>query len=161
MEKYTHLGIYGVLIRSQRLLLVQKARGPHRGKWDLPGGSVEFGEEPERTLQREFLEETGLSSVQGTIRTAVSYTMIYQYDENRLEELHHIGIIYDVQLADEPAGLKSEGDGEDSLGAAWIPLAQLSGLPLTPFAEMMAEQIMGEDDKRITKNDLKPHMSEE
>jgi len=161
LEKYTHLGIYGVLIRNQRLLLVQKARGPHRGKWDLPGGSVEFGEEPERTLQREFLEETGLSSVQGTIRTAVSYTLIYQYDESRLEELHHIGIIYDVELTEEPAGLKAEADGEDSLGAAWIPLERLSALPLTPFAEMMAEQIMDGDDKRTTKNGLEPHMSEE
>ena len=49
MVKHTHLGVYGVLIQHDHILLIQKARGPHKGKWDLPGGSIEFGEEPEHT----------------------------------------------------------------------------------------------------------------
>lgn len=34
------------------------AHGP--GTWSLPGGHIEFGEEPEDTARREALEETGL-----------------------------------------------------------------------------------------------------
>ncbi|MGW8826290.1 NUDIX hydrolase [Paenibacillus lautus] len=139
MVKHTHLGVYGILVQHDHILLIQKARGPHKGKWDLPGGSIEFGEEPEHTLQREFMEETGLGSIKGSIRTAVSYTIVYQYEANQMEELHHIGIIYDVELLDDQARIQTGGDGQDSLGAKWIPIDTLGLLPLTPFVEMMME----------------------
>jgi 8-oxo-dGTP diphosphatase len=44
-----------------RLLLVRRGRDPHRGRWSLPGGRVEAGESPEQAVEREVLEETGLS----------------------------------------------------------------------------------------------------
>ncbi|WP_036719371.1 NUDIX hydrolase [Paenibacillus sp. JCM 10914] len=148
MEKYTHLGVYGVLIQHDHILLIQKARGPHKGKWDLPGGSVEFGEEPEHTLQREFVEETGLASIKGNIRTAISYTLVYQYNEHKMEELHHIGIIYDVEGIGERQSIREEGDGHDSMGAKWIKLEELMSLPLTPFVEMMMEPVMNSEVKQ-------------
>ncbi|SMF80871.1 ADP-ribose pyrophosphatase YjhB, NUDIX family [Paenibacillus uliginis N3/975] len=146
MEKYTHLGVYGVLIKDGRILLIRKARGPYLGKWDLPGGSIEFGEEPEQTLKREFHEETGLTAIRGIMKTAVSCTIIYQRTEDELEEMHHIGIIYQVELEDDKAPIKREGDQQDSLGAEWIPLEKLKFIPITPFVEMMMEQLFTEGD---------------
>ena len=141
MEKYTHLGVYGVLIKDGSILLVRKARGPYKGKWDLPGGSIEFGEEPEQTLKREFLEETGLGSIRGRMQTAVSCTIIYERTVDELEEMHHIGIIYQVELEMANAPIKRDGDGQDSLGAEWIPLEKLKFIPVTPFVEMMTEPL--------------------
>lgn len=43
-----------------RLLVARRAHDPGRGKWDLPGGFLEEGEEPLDGLRRELLEETGL-----------------------------------------------------------------------------------------------------
>jgi ADP-ribose pyrophosphatase YjhB (NUDIX family) len=43
-----------------RLLLARRAHEPYAGKWDLPGGFLEEGEEPLDGLRRELLEETGL-----------------------------------------------------------------------------------------------------
>jgi len=134
LETYTHLGVYGVLVQDDQVLLIKKARGPHTGKWDLPGGSVEFGEQPYQTLLREFIEETGLSEIEGSIKTSISYTLIHEI-RNQLEHLHHIGIIYDVRLLNQLETVKLEGDGEDSLGARWINLNSLSDVPLTPFVE--------------------------
>ena len=137
MEKirHTHLGVYGVLVIDDKVLLIKKARGPHTGKWDFPGGSIEFGEEPYETLQREFWEETGITSLKGRIRDSISYTLIYPYSESQLEELHHIGIIYDVELLDLNFELKTGGDEQDSLGAKWIEIEHLKTLELTPFVQ--------------------------
>ncbi len=51
-----------VLIEQDgRVLLVRRANEPQRGKWTLPAGFVDAGEDPARAAERECLEETGLS----------------------------------------------------------------------------------------------------
>lgn len=49
------------MIASQRgrILLVRRARDPWRGRWDVPGGYVEDGEDARAAGEREFQEETG------------------------------------------------------------------------------------------------------
>lgn len=44
-----------------RLLLVQRANDPQRGKWSFPAGFMDAGEDPARAAEREGLEETGLA----------------------------------------------------------------------------------------------------
>lgn len=52
----------GCLIKDNQVLLVQRdepeCKEAHL-KWEFPGGKVNFGETPEQSLEREFLEETG------------------------------------------------------------------------------------------------------
>jgi ADP-ribose pyrophosphatase YjhB (NUDIX family) len=43
-----------------RVLLARRAVEPQLGKWDLPGGFLEEGEEPLAGLRRELREESGL-----------------------------------------------------------------------------------------------------
>lgn len=68
------LGVAARVIQDGKILLVQEATGPHKGKWGLPKGHVETGESPESAALRELTEESGLTgSVMGLVgvRTAL------------------------------------------------------------------------------------------
>ena len=44
---------------GNRLLLVRRAKGDKKGKWDIPGGKIEDGEKPLDAAKRESDEEIG------------------------------------------------------------------------------------------------------
>jgi 8-oxo-dGTP diphosphatase len=50
-----------------RLLLVRRANEPGRGRWSVPGGRVEAGEDDAAALVREVAEETGLAVEAGPL----------------------------------------------------------------------------------------------
>jgi 8-oxo-dGTP diphosphatase len=51
----------GVLvIEDGRILLVKRAMVPEQGKWSIPAGYLDHGEEPRETARREVWEETSL-----------------------------------------------------------------------------------------------------
>jgi ADP-ribose pyrophosphatase YjhB (NUDIX family) len=54
------VGVGGVLVRDGRVLLIRRGKEPLRGRWLIPGGSVEWGETLEQAVVREMEEETGL-----------------------------------------------------------------------------------------------------
>ncbi len=49
-----------VLDGEDRVLLSRRAYEPQAGKWDIPGGFLEEGEEPLDALRRELREEAGV-----------------------------------------------------------------------------------------------------
>ncbi len=53
------IGVIGVLVHEDRVLLVEHLFHPYT-PWGLPGGWIGRRENPAQTVEREFLEETGL-----------------------------------------------------------------------------------------------------
>ncbi|MGI6359158.1 MAG: (deoxy)nucleoside triphosphate pyrophosphohydrolase [Bacillota bacterium] len=57
-----------LLWRETKLLLAQRLpEAANGGLWELPGGKLEFGENPEQCLYRELQEEMGLEVVVGRL----------------------------------------------------------------------------------------------
>lgn len=46
------------VVKDEKVLLAMKKRGLGEGKWNGPGGKVQFGETPLQACKREFFEET-------------------------------------------------------------------------------------------------------
>jgi 8-oxo-dGTP diphosphatase len=49
------------IVRKGEVLLVRRANDPQRGLWTLPAGFIDAGEDPQKAVVRECLEETGLN----------------------------------------------------------------------------------------------------
>jgi 8-oxo-dGTP diphosphatase len=49
-----------LIVDGRRILLGKRRNDPEKGKWDVIGGFLEYGEHPEDGAKREAKEETGL-----------------------------------------------------------------------------------------------------
>jgi ADP-ribose pyrophosphatase YjhB (NUDIX family) len=93
-----------------RLLLIQRANDPARGRWSVPGGRVEPGETSEAAAAREVREETGLHVSVGRLLLRVT--------------------IGDYEIEDFAATVVG-GElvaGDDAADARWCTAAQVNAL---------------------------------
>jgi len=56
------VGVGGLVLYRQQVLLVQHNYGEHEGRWLLPGGHVDQAENLDRAAEREVREETGIEA---------------------------------------------------------------------------------------------------
>ena len=135
MNTQVHAGAYGVLTNAldSEILLIRKSRGPYTGLLDLPGGRIEPDESPEDTVRREFVEETGLDvHVEGKLGD-FDRTVNYSPPGHDEVSLHHTGVIFRVALTRPDQNVKSDADGQDSLGARWVTVEGLPESSISPL----------------------------
>ena len=65
--------VAAVLIQGGRLFATQRGYGEWKDWWELPGGKVEPGEQPEAALQREIREELATEIEVGELLTTVEH----------------------------------------------------------------------------------------
>ncbi len=136
-----HFGVYGICIKDNEVLVIKKGRGPYKGLYDLPGGRVEFGEKIEETLKREFEEEVGVSEVRSKFLGYNEYFCKFINDVGEEKNFHHIGLYFIVNC--DTFTIKTDADGHDSLGAVFIPLADLSENNCAAIALNMIQKAQG------------------
>lgn len=130
--KSTHVGAYGFIIKDDCIALIKKARGGYKGMLDIPGGGIEHDETPSDALKRELMEEAGVTVNNFELIDVTSRTFKWQMYEDTIEDLHHIGVLYKVDVFEDE--VKSEADGIDSAGCNFYKINELDKEQLTPFA---------------------------
>lgn len=108
----------GFLDEGFRVLLVQRGHEPFAGRWALPGGFVEYGEDIDRAVAREVAEETGLDGL--------PFRQFRAFGQpGRDPRGHTVSIVYVATvIGDLPAVV----GGDDAAAAAWHPLDSLPDL---------------------------------
>ena len=74
------LSVHAVILNSaDELLVIRRSKESlvNSGKWDLPGGKIEVGEDFDEALKREVMEETGISiKIRGLLTAIESTTLV-------------------------------------------------------------------------------------
>jgi 8-oxo-dGTP diphosphatase len=102
-----------VVTDMERVVIIQRAREPHKGSWVFPGGFIDYGETAEHAAVREVLEETNLDV------ELIDILGIYSAPE-RDPRSHHVNIIFIAR----PVGGTLRG-GDDAESAKWVEIVDL------------------------------------
>lgn len=137
-----HLGIYGLIIKDDKILLINKVSGPYDGKLDLPGGSLEFGERPVDTLKREILEETGLEILNYELFDVDSVCNEWEYKDKKIKG-HHVGVFYIINnyKNEIKKNIQIDDVNDDSLGAEFYKINDLTKDRLSKIAILELEKL--------------------
>jgi len=101
------------------VLVTRRGWDPYAGRWALPGGHVDAGEETLAAARRELAEETGLN-----ITEELQFVGVYA-DPDRDPRGRYVGFAYTACLPDTPTPTA----GDDAAAAEWIPVAELLCTP--------------------------------
>lgn len=88
------VGVAAVLLNERNEILLLRHRFREREGWELPGGIIDRGEQPEAALRREIREETGCD-VEVLDLVAVHIGQSLHVDICFLARLMHEGLVLD------------------------------------------------------------------
>lgn len=116
-KKFVLIKAAGGLIHTKddELLLIFR-----RGKWDLPKGKLDDGEDLETCAVREVNEETGLENVKIEKPLCVTYHTYHQDGKHILKESHWF-----LMKAKKQTALLPQSE-EDIEKCEWVPVDQLT-----------------------------------
>jgi len=120
---FPKVGVGGLVIDKDKLLLIKRAYEPSSGLWSIPGGLLEVGEELEEAVAREIEEETGIKVEVKELLGVFNFVI---RDEAGKVKYHYVLIDF---LA-KPVGGKLRPSRE-TLDVRWVSLKDIEKYSLT------------------------------
>lgn len=114
----------GIVFESKKVWL----RLNERGEWELPGGKLESGEQPEAAVAREMLEELGVKVNVGSVIANYLYTVRASFDE-----AHGVFVaMYMCELAERVGDVEKVGEAGPA-DFKQFAVSDLDDLPMPVF----------------------------
>jgi len=110
--------VFGFDDGELKVLLIQRALEPFKGKWALPGGFVHVDETLDDAVRRELAEETGLENV--FLEQLYTFGTVKRDPRERVVSVAYYAL---VKLSDHHAKAAT-----DAANAQWFPVSQLPKL---------------------------------
>lgn len=108
----------------------QASAGANR--WEVPGGKIDFGEDPETCVKREIKEELGVEIEVEGLHSLISHT--YDYPDL---ELHLLMAIYTARI------VGGELQPIDCQNFAWVSADDLGSYELTDADVPLTKALLG------------------
>jgi 8-oxo-dGTP diphosphatase len=132
------IGVGGLVIDGDRVLLVKRKNPPAQGEWSIPGGLAHLGETLKEAVAREVLEETGLTVTVGDLVELLERIF---HDASGRVKYHYV--IADYYCRVTGGNLES---GSDALEAAWAQRKNLAEYGLADITLQVVEKALDYQD---------------
>ena len=119
--------VSALIIQNNNVLLIKRKSEVYNGYWSLPGGIINYLEEPEEALSREISEETGIQVVKGRLIDA--YLIVYAPNGLGKSPSHtSIDLIYSCHIKGVITCLKHRYSNSEVEDVGVFPINQLPKL---------------------------------
>lgn len=137
---HQRVAAYAVVVEGDALLLTQLSSRVHAapGRWTLPGGGLDPGEDPVAGLVREVWEESGQDAEIGELVDVQAQHWVGRAPSGALEDFQAIRLIYAGRVR-QPTEPVIHDVGGSTAQARWVPLAELDDLPLVQTIALLRQ----------------------
>ena len=131
--------VFAFFAGHAKLLLINRAKEPFKGKWALPGGFIEIDEDLEDAVARELAEETGLTDV--PLEQMHTFGKCGRDPRGRQITIAFMGIA--------TKGHKKIKAGDDAGVARWFDIEKLPLDPASVWPQVDDFLVAGTDEVRL------------
>ncbi|MCS7136529.1 MAG: NUDIX hydrolase [Nitrososphaerota archaeon] len=127
------VAVGALILQDHKILLVKRKNEPGKGRWSIPGGTVELGESLKDAVIREVYEETGLVV---EVSELLDIVEVIRKDEVGNVIFHYVILDY---LAKPISGtLRAASDVSDAL---WASIEEAMNMEITDSLRAMLRKL--------------------